>query len=350
MKFLFLCLLSYQYCLAGTLFPNLVFSDDFDELDLSIWQHEITLSGGGNWEFEYYTNNRSNSYVRDSILYILPTLTSETIGPENVVNGYTMDLWGGTPPDYCTANMDFGCSRTSGGGGNVLNPIQSASVRTVNSFSFKYGRVEISAKLPRGDWIWPALWMLPTYNSYGDWPVSGEIDIVESRGNVDYPPGGVNQMSSTLHWGPFWSEDDYSLTHSNYTLDNGDFSDNFHTFGFIWTNETMYTYVDTPDQQVLNVDMSSMSFWQRGGWENSTYNNPWLGRGLNAPFDQKFYFVFNLAVGGTDGYFPDGIGNKPWSNNDPNAIDAFYKAEDEWYSTWKGENSALQIDYIRVFQ
>ena len=83
----------------------------------------------------------------------------------------------------------------------MLNPIQSARLRTANSFSFKYGRVEIRAQLPRGDWIWPAIWMMPRYNAYGGWPASGEIDIMESRGNAPgYPLGGHNAYGSTLHW------------------------------------------------------------------------------------------------------------------------------------------------------
>jgi beta-glucanase (GH16 family) len=116
-----------------------------------------------------------------------------------------LNLWGGSPADLCTGNADYGCERDAMSGGNVVNPIQSARLRTVNSFNFKYGTVEVRAKLPKGDWIWPAIWMLPTYQSYGGWPASGEIDIVESRGNQNYSPGGVNQFGSTLHWAPYWS-------------------------------------------------------------------------------------------------------------------------------------------------
>ena len=59
--------------------------------------------------------------------------------------------------------------------------------------------------MPKGDWIWPALWMLPKLNAYGKWPASGEIDICESRGNAPgYPAGGVDTFGSTLHWGPNW--------------------------------------------------------------------------------------------------------------------------------------------------
>lgn len=83
--------------------------------------------------------------------------------------------------------MDYGCKRTSGDGGNAINIMQSARVRTVKSFNFRYGRVEFKAKLPVGDWLWPALWLLPARQEYGNWPASGEIDVMESRGNVNYP-------------------------------------------------------------------------------------------------------------------------------------------------------------------
>lgn len=111
-------------------------------------------------------------------------------------------------------------------GEDIINPIQSARMRTINSFSFTYGTVEIRAKMPRGDWIWPgsiysvtlyfclanwiwivnlAIWMMPTGNRFGAWPRSGEIDIVEIRSNNDYTCGsrhfGNKLMGSTLHFG-----------------------------------------------------------------------------------------------------------------------------------------------------
>jgi len=320
-------------------------------LIFSIWQHELTLGGGGNWEFEYYTNNRSNSYVRNSTLFILPTLTADTIGLANLLNGYTMDIWGGTPADLCTSNAFYGCSRTSGGGGNILNPIQSARVRSVNSFTFQYGTIEIRAKLPLGDWLWPALWLLPRYNSYGEWPASGEIDIMESRGNApSYTAGGVNQYGTTLHWGPFYGQDAYILTHSSYTLPSGDFSQNFHIFGMTWSQKGFTFYLDTPSNVVLNVPINQ-SFWELGGWsKNPPLSNPWIGGQIDAPFDQEFFIIFDLACGGTNGYFPDGVGNKPWTNTNPNAIDQFWSAVNTWYATWQGESAALQIDWVKVWQ
>jgi hypothetical protein len=141
---------------------KLVFSDNFDTLDFHKWKHDITLSGGGNWEFEIYDNNRSTSFVKNSKLNIKPVLTEDKIGANNVRNGYTYDMWGGSPADQCTANSFFGCSRTSNGF-NIINPVMSAKLTTVNSFSLKYGRVEVKAKLPKGKWLWPAIWLLPRH-------------------------------------------------------------------------------------------------------------------------------------------------------------------------------------------
>src|SRR3546814_18014545 len=77
---------------------------------------------------------------------------------------------------------------------------------TQSKFDLKYGRIEWKAKLPRGDWLWPALWLLPTNDKYGEWPASGEIDVMESRGNnlsytVDDVPAGYDSFASTLHYG-----------------------------------------------------------------------------------------------------------------------------------------------------
>jgi beta-glucanase (GH16 family) len=72
------------------------------------------------------------------------------------------NVWGGSPADMCTSNQFYGCERSAAASGNYVNPIMSSRVRTAQSFSFTYGRVEVVAQLPKGDWIWPAIWMLPT--------------------------------------------------------------------------------------------------------------------------------------------------------------------------------------------
>ena len=108
-----------------------------------------------------------------------------------VRNGGMFDLWGGQPGDLCTSPGFYGCSRIANGA-NIINPVSSARIRTAQSFAFTYGRVEVDAKLPEGDWLWPAIWMLPLKQEYGLWPTSGEIDIMESRGNKNLMKDGVN--------------------------------------------------------------------------------------------------------------------------------------------------------------
>ena len=330
---------------------TLIFSDEFDEFSLSRWKHEQTLGGGGNWEFEYYGNNRSNSYVKNGVLYLKPTLLADTIGEAKVKGGnYVFDIWGADPASQCTGNAWYGCSRTSGSP-NYLNPVQSARLRTAESFSFKYGRIEIRAKLPKGDWLWPAIWLLPRHQAYGLWPASGEIDIMESRGNANYPKengGGVGSMGSTFHWGPDFFQNKFKLTHKQYDLPSGTFNDDFHVFGLYWDENIMYTYIDTDSNRVLEVDVTE-SFWDKGGFPIST-NNPWFNRTNNAPFDQEFYLIMNVAVGGTADYWTEGVGGKPWSNTATNSGNQFYDAKGAWYSTWNGEQAALQVDWVRVYQ
>lgn len=326
----------------------LTLDEEFKDFNFSLWKHEITMSGGGNWEFEAYGNNRSNSYVRDGILYLRPTLMEDDIGIENIKgNNYILDIWGGSPADRCTQPQFYGCFRTAGAGGNYLPPVKSARVRTVSTFSFMYGRVEVRAKLPRGDWLWPGIWMLPVDDYYGTWPASGEIDIVESRGNdPSYPAGGRNTFGSTLHWSPSPIVDPYEKTHAEHK--GSDLSQDFHVYGLIWNETYIGTYIDKESNVVLSVPISQ-SFWSLGGWPSPPWNNPWVGRGENAPFDREFYLIFNVACGGTNGYFPDGVGNKPWSNTDPHAVNAFTNAKDTWYKTWDGEDAALQVDYVKVW-
>ena len=111
-------LLLASYTFAETL----VFEDNFDSLDFETWQHEITMGGGGNWEFEEYTNNRTNTFVNDGVLYIQPTLTSEAIGLDEMMTG-DRSIWGGAPADLCTSNAFYGCERNAGSSGNYNNPI-----------------------------------------------------------------------------------------------------------------------------------------------------------------------------------------------------------------------------------
>lgn len=84
--------------------------------------------------------------------------------------------------------------------GSFVPPVRSARVNTNDSRSITYSRVEVVAKLPAGDWLWPAIWMRPVNNTHGPWTASDEIEIVESCSkNYTYEEDGNNQASSAFH-------------------------------------------------------------------------------------------------------------------------------------------------------
>ena len=289
------------------------------------------------WEFEAYLNNRSVSFARNGTLHIKPAFTADSFD----VGSADLSLWGGDPATACTSNFDYGCERQ--GGANILNPVVSAALRTAETFSLRYGRVEVVAQMPAGDWLWPAIWLMPTEAAYGAWPASGEIDIAESRGNAaSYAPGGRNTVGSTLHYGPYCCDDAYLTEHASYTLPSGDLSEGFHTYGLTWNSSMIQTYVDTT--VVLTAPINE-TFFARGGFPD-TIDNPWQDGAMNAPFDKGFYLILNLAVGGTNGYFPDGP-EKPWSDTSDFAANEFWAAASTWRPTW---TSPFLVDSVRVWQ
>lgn len=241
--------------------------------------------------------------------------------------------------------------RTAGAGGNYLNFIQSGRLRTAETFRFRYGRVEAKIKLPKGDFLWPAFWLLPKDQFYGAWPSSGEIDIMESRGNApSYPPGGHNAFGSTIHVGPFFSANMFPMFHKQYTHTES-LADNFHIYGLKWTPLGIKTYIDDPSNVVLDIPFTEPMF-QRGIRNNffpSSVDNPWtVSSNPNAaPFDQEFYIIMNVAVGGTSNYFPDGYG-KPWSNHEEHPLNSFYNNQNLWLKTWN--DPAMVIDSVYVWQ
>lgn len=107
-----------------------------------------------NKEFQWYVVDDENSFAKDGKLHIKPTLAADKIGNEAIESGYVH-------LDDCTDSNKANCERQAGGN-VIINPVRSARLTTSKSFSFKYGRVEVIAKLPVGDWLWPAVWLLPT--------------------------------------------------------------------------------------------------------------------------------------------------------------------------------------------
>lgn len=237
----------------------------------------------------------------------------------------------------------------------VISPVRSARIHTKGKGQIKYGRVEVTARLPKGDWLWPAIWMLPTDKTYGEWPRSGEIDIMESRGNgIEYEAGGSDTVGSALHWGPNSDMDAYYKTQGRLQPQRTDFATGFHTYGLEWTEDYMFMYVDNKLTQVSYTKFDQF-FWKRGNFpakdgNNTVLSDIWSQTGhKSAPFDQEFYLIINLAVGGTNGWFPDIIGNKPWVNQAPTAMQDFNAARNTWSKTWS-EKSNFQVSGVKMWQ
>ncbi|XP_048253252.1 beta-1,3-glucan-binding protein-like isoform X2 [Haliotis rufescens] len=330
---------------TGTNLGNMkfIFSDDFSSgtIDSSKWKQEVSAFGGGNWEFQVYTPDKENTYIRNGVLYMKPTLTADKFGNDFLYHG-VLDVqkqWG-----TCTDSRWYGCKRDAKDA--LIPPILSSKL--ISLVDFKYGRVEIVAKMPEGDWIWPAIWLMPKSFVYGGWPASGEIDMVEARCNLHYGNIGVQRVMSTLHWGPNPGSDSWPKTTQGKYASGGTWADDFHTYTLDWDASGIVISVD--GDAILNRTTPSNGY---GGFSGI---NPWAGHGKDAPFDQEFHFQMNVAVGGTLGFFPDNVQNspypKPWCNTCPTAGQsnkAFWEAKDQWYPTWKGEKAAMAVKSVKIW-
>jgi len=239
---------------------SLVWHDEFDgkKIDLTKWEHEVNARGGGNNELQYYTARSENSYVKNGVLVI--EAIKETFTGSEGTREYT-----------------------------------SARLRTKNKGDWTYGRFEIRAKLPFGQGIWPAIWMLPTDNEYGGWAASGEIDIMELLGHEP------NKVHGTLHYGGRWPENKH--TGKSYTLAQGNFSQDYHVFTLEWKEGEFRWYVD-------DVHYLTLTEWFSDNGE------------FPAPFDKRFHLLLNVAVGGN------------WPRN-PDETTVFPQR--------------MEVDYVRVF-
>jgi hypothetical protein len=133
--------------------------------------------------------------------------------------------------------------------------------------SITYGRVDVRALLPKGQGIWPAIWMLGENISSVGWPKCGEIDIMEMIGGA----GRENTVHGTAHW----FENAYASYSGDFTLTTGTFSDKFHVFSIVWDDHFIRWYVDDVEYHVIDITPSGL-----------------------AEFHENFFFVLNVAVGG----------------------------------------------------
>lgn len=151
----------------------------------------------------------------------------------------------------------------------------SSKILTAGKKTFKYGRIDIRAKMPSGKGIWPALWLLPQNNVFGGWPRSGEIDLMEYLGHE------TNKVYGTLHYGPGPGS---MQINKSYTMNTGNFTNEFHVFSLEWKQDQIKWLVD--------------------GVVYGTANKSDFGS-TNYPFNEDFYMIFNMAVGGNWPGAPD---------------------------------------------
>jgi beta-glucanase (GH16 family) len=155
----------------------------------------------------------------------------------------------------------------------------SAKLKTQGRYSKRYGRFEFRARVPAGKGYWPALWMMPADSEYGGWAASGEIDVMENKGRQ------TNVVSGAIHYGGQWPNN--TLSFAEYTLPGGGVTTDFHNYMVEWSTNSIKWYVD------------GVLFQNRTSWYSA--NGPYP-----APFDQPFYLIMNLAVGGNFDGNPDG--------------------------------------------
>jgi beta-glucanase (GH16 family) len=233
---------------------TLAWSDEFNgtTLNPSDWVFETGTgsNGWGNNELQYY--RQENTAVQDGYLTI--TAKKESFGGRE----YT-----------------------------------SSRIKTQDKRVFKYGRIDIRAKLPEGQGIWPALWMLGANISTVSWPASGELDIMELIG------GGAGR-DNTIHGTVHYDNNGYGTSGKSYMLANGKFSDQFHVFSIVWDAAAIKWLVD--DVPFHEVDITAAPL--------NEFHNP-------------FFLLLNVAVGG----------NWPGS---PNTTTVFPQK--------------MVVDYVRVFQ
>ena len=216
---------------------KLVWQDDFNgpELDFAKWEMEVNAFGGGNNELQIYTDRKENVRLENGHLVLEARRDNHGIA--------------GTVREY-----------------------SSGRIRSKRRGDWKYAKVEVRAKLAPGQGLWSAIWMMPTDDAYGGWASSGEIDIMEFKGQE------LNQIWGTLHYGSQWpkhvSSGEIYKAPAEFS-----FADDFHVFGLEWEEGVMRWTIDG-------------KVWQtQKKWNTEAAPFP-------APFDQRFHLVMNLAVGG----------------------------------------------------
>ena len=255
----------------------LKWSDEFDGdgLDGQKWSYEL-----GNWKLDSDGNYITNGWGNNEQQFYTSDNTSVKDGI------LTISACREAHNDERQGSYEYTSSR----------------INTKDKFSVCGGRIEVRARCDSGRSLWPAIWMLPEKEAYGGWAASGEIDIMEGWGSTP------EKICGTIHFGGVWPDNTY-LT-NNYDFSQGDGTQNWHIYSVEWEKGEIRWYVD-------DVLYSTQNSWSSEGFS------------FPAPFDQDFYIILNLAVGGHfDGI--DGIYADP--------------------QTFADGPKNFDIDYVRVYE
>ena len=243
---------------------QLVWSDEFDEdgqPDASKWSYDLgdgcpRICGWGNNELEYYTNSLKNARVEDGHLII------EALHNPQAQRPYT-----------------------------------SARLVTKGKGDWTYGKIEVRSKNPSGRGTWPAVWMLPTHNAYGQWPKSGEIDIMEHVGFVEDTVYGTVHTEKYNH-GIGTQKGGQLIVPTN--------EQDFHTYSIEWSEDKIDFLIDDHNYFTFRNDYKTYGEW---------------------PFDKDFHLLLNLAVGGNWGG-KEGVDTSIWPQQMVVDYVRVYKKED----------------------
>ncbi|WP_306253254.1 glycoside hydrolase family 16 protein [Parvularcula sp. IMCC14364] len=275
---------------------ELVWSDEFngDEIDFTKWSHEVDCWGGGNEERQCYTKRPENSFVADGYLNIVARYETAS-GP-----ALPRKMREGLSVEERRAKKE--------------QPFTSARLNTKGKADWTYGRFEVRAKMPRGQGMWPAIWMLPTEEKYGAWAASGEIDIAEVvnlGAKCEKCEGGLeNSVVGTVHYGGEWPRNKYKGDETE--LPPSD--EGFHVYSVEWREGSISWFVD-------GMHYSTLTSKDWGPQAMFTKLPP------NSPFDQPFHMILNVAIGG---HLPE--------------------AENEGGVSLLGFPKAMQVDWVRVYK
>ena len=342
-----LAIVALTYLKSNRASYTLVLDDHFDTLDSINWIHEQQVGGYLDGSFDWTTDSPDNSWVADGMLHIRPTLTP-SYENASIVNLTDTGQCTGSGTSQCVATQNVTAYQ-------IIPPLQTARISSRKSITF--GKVEVVAKFPKGDWMWPTISLEPDRLRYGQFPASGGIVLAQSHGNSPtFTSGGYNRIDTLVHFGadglPY--TDQVSLNRNSVKLGLRDFTDSFHKFGVEWTPTYIRTWLDYPSNTILKVT------WPQGIWTKTNYGrykndyhwtkltNPWTNGSLAAPYDVPFHLTLRNNVGAVSGIFAD-VPQKPWYDQAGRGASMIAFSQNRtWLSSWTQDT--MQIMSVKMWQ